>query len=175
MIPLRPLRLALLLCLVGLPIGAFWLGERLLGARNAARELVSQGRFDQLELALHIYHGEHGAFPPTKSQREAGSPFHSWRVLLLLHTSPEFKERYSHYNFSKQWNDPVNLQALGRRAPRFFRMDGEGDFTHYLAISDDEDWPSKQPLRSRLVRAGNDRFLLVEYPESQIHWMEPKY
>ncbi len=60
-------------------------------------------------------------------------------------------------------------------APGFFRFNGEGETTQYLAIGEGDEWPSRKPLRSRLVIKGKDRFLLVEYPDSNIHWMEPKY
>jgi hypothetical protein len=130
-----------------------------------------------MEVALLTYHQEHGAFPPTKYQREAGGPVHSWRVLVLPYTSSDFMERYSKYDFSQEWISTNNLQALGRKAPRFFRLDGDGDndTTDYLAIGDDDDWPARKALRSLLVKKGKDRFLLVEYPDSEVHWMEPKY
>jgi len=180
MTTLRPLKIVLLLvCLVGFPIVAFWMGWRFYEARNISKDYLSQGRFAQLKAMLLIYHDKHGSFPPTKLQREAGGPVHSWRVLLVPHTSPGFIERYSQYDFSQEWNSTNNMQALGRMGPyfRYFRMDSEGDtdITHYLAIGDDDDWPSKKPLRSRLIKKGKDRFLVVEYPDSEIHWMEPKY
>jgi hypothetical protein len=138
---------------------------------------VSLGKFAQLELALHLYHEEHGAFPPTKYQPVAGGPMHSWRVLLVPHTTSRFAERHSKYDYSQEWNSPNNLQALGRMPPYFsyFRLDGDGETTHYLAIGEGDEWPAKKPLRSRLVTKGKDRFLIVEDPDSQIHWMEPKY
>lgn len=57
----------------------------------------------------------------------------------------------------------------------YFSMDCDDDFAHYITIGDGEEWPSRKPLRSRLITKGKDRFLLVEYPDSKIHWMEPKY
>ena len=179
MTTLRRLKILLLsICLVGLPIGAFWLGWRVLDGGNRAKEARSQGRFAQIELMLHIYHEEHGAFPPTKYQPKPGGPIHSWRVLLVPYTSALFKEKYSQYDISKEWNSTTNLKALSRM-PYFsyFRMHGEGDndITHYLAIGEGDEWPSKNPLRSRLITKGKDRFLVVEDPDSTIHWMEPKY
>lgn len=158
-------------CLFGLPFGAFWLGWR------AAEILRAQSRFAQLEMALLRYHDEHGVFPPTRYQPEPGGPIHSWRVLLLPHLDREFAGRHAHYDYSHWWTHPRNLEALGREAPGFFRIHDEGypGITHYLAIGEDDEWPSTMLLRSRLVRKGNGRFLLVEHPDSEIHWMEPKY
>jgi hypothetical protein len=173
----RALKIVLLwVCLIGLSIVAFGMGWRIYEARNISKDYLSQGRFAQLEAMLLVYHDEHGTFPPTKYQREAGGPIHSWRVLLVPHTSRGFIERYSQYDFSQQWNSTNNLQALGRM-PYFsyFNMDGDGDITHYLAIGENDEWPSKKPLKSRLITKGKDRFLLVEDPDSKTHWMEPKY
>ncbi len=169
----RSLKIVLLLVgLVGLPILAFWLGGRLLEVRNAAKDMVSQGRFGQIEGLLRMYYDEHGAFPPTKYQPVAGGPIHSWRVLLI----PSLGERRN-YDFSQEWNSPTNLQALGRLPPHsnYFRLDGDSESTHYLSIGEDEQWPATKPLRSRLITKGKDRFLVIEYLDSEIHWMEPKY
>ena len=179
---MRTLRIVLLwVCLLGLPIVGFWMGGLFLDAASRGRDIRSHSRYAKLELALHLYHEEHGAFPPTKYQPVADGPIHSWRVLLLPHTTWDYGERYLDYDFSQEGNSRNNLKALGRMAPGFFwapvrfRLDGET--THYLAIGDDDEWPSpsRKPLRSLLVTKGRDRFLVVEYPDSEVHWMEPKY
>jgi hypothetical protein len=125
---------------------------------------------------LLAYHEQHGVFPPTKYQPEPNGPIHSWRVLLVPHTDVDFRERYSKYDFSQEWNSPNNLQALGDM-PYFycFSMGTNNKITNYLAIGDGEEWPSERPLKSRLVTKGEDRFLVVENPDSELHWMEPKY
>jgi hypothetical protein len=176
MTTLRPLTILLLLvCLMGFFIAAFWMGGRLVEAGNRSDHLSSQARFEFIEAALLVYYEEHGAFPPTQYQPVAGGPIHSWRILLV----PSIAGRQSKYDFSQEWNSLNNLQALGRVPPSYgyFRIHGHSDIdiAHYLAIGDEDEWPSRKPLRSRLVTKGKDRFLLVEFPESEIHWMEPKY
>lgn len=166
---------SLRVCLIGLPVLGFYLGWDFHHAANGAIELRSGGRFAQLQAALEMYHEEHGAFPPTKYQPVAGGPIHSWRVLLLPYTSQDLIERYPDYDFSREWNSPGNLQALGQLAPSHLRRDGDGETTHYLAIGDGDDWPSWRPLRSCLISEGEDRFLLFEDPDSEVHWMEPKW
>ena len=175
----RPLKIVLLLIgLVGFSVAVFWLGWDFREDRNIGKDLVSRSNFAQLEFMLLTYHEEKGAFPPAKYQPVAGGPIHSWRVLLGLRTSLNFAERFSKYDFSQEWNSPNNLQVFGD-IPSFsyFRMDRDGDnaITHYLAIGEYDEWPAKKPLRSRLITKGKDRFLIVEDPDSQIHWMEPKY
>lgn len=170
---LRPLRITLLfLCFLGLSIVAFWVGVR----RSELTNFRSQNKFAQIRAMLLLYHEQHGAFPPTKYQPVANGPVHSWRVLLVPHTDLNFENRYSRYDFSQAWNSASNLQALGDM-PYFyyFSMDKGNDITNYLAIGDGDEWPSQTPLKSCLVTSGKDRFLLVEYPDSDIHWMEPRY
>lgn len=175
-------RVLLWACLVGLPIGAFWIGGCYVEGTRIAKYAWSGSRLGQLALALQIYHHEHGAFPPTRYQPKTNGPIHSWRVLLVPQTSGA-SEAYSNYDFSQEWNSSNNLQALNGVSPHgmkgniIFRMirDAHGDVAHYLAIGEDDEWPSRKPLNSRLVTKGKDRFLLIEYPDSKIHWMEPKY
>lgn len=143
-------------------------------AKITALELQLQGRFDQLELALLAYHDEHGTFPPTKYQAEDGGPTHSWRVLLVPYTGGG--DGYSEYDFSQEWNSTNNLRALDNgRIGSIFREDEDSPIATILAVGEDGQWPSDRLLKSRLVRKGKDRFLLVEDPESEVHWMEPKY
>ncbi len=69
----------------------------------------------------------------------------------------------------------ADAALFGSSSRYFFLMTGDGNTTHYLVIGEGDEWPSSKPLRSRLVTKGKDRFLLVEYPDSNVHWMEPKY
>lgn len=166
----------LLVCLLGFPIVAFWIGGRFLEARNVSKDYLSRSRFAQIRAMLLAYHEQHGSFPPTKYQPTAGSPIHSWRVLLVPYTDIDFKDRYSKYDFSQEWNSPNNLKALGDMPYfHYFSMDGNNDITNYFAIGEGDDWPSEKPLKSCLIIKGKDRFLLVESPDSAIHWMEPEY
>ncbi len=174
---LRPLTISLLLlCLLGFPIVGFVVGRRVLDARTVAKDYLSQSRFAQIRVMLLAYHEQHGSFPPTKYQLEAGGPVHSWRVLLVPYTDADFRARYTKYDFSQEWNSPNNFQALGDM-PYFyyFNMNTNNDIANYFAMGDGDVWPSKKPLKSCLITKGRDRFLVVEYPDSDIHWMEPKY
>lgn len=174
---LRTLKVAsLIVCLLALLIASFWMGGRFFELRNITKDCRSECTFAQIRAMLIAYHEQHGAFPPTKYQPKAGGPIHSWRVLLVPYTDMGFRERYSKYNFSQEWNSANNSRALGDMPYfHYFSMSGDSDVTNYLAIGNGDDWPSEQPLKSRLVTKGKDRFLLVEYPDSKIHWMEPKY
>jgi hypothetical protein len=170
----RSLTITLLaVSLIVFPIAAFWTGGRFVELRNTTDSNQSHGRLSQIRAALLIYHDLHGAFPPTKYQPKPDGPIHSWRVLLLPHIEAG-KDAYAEYDFSQEWNSPMNLQALGR-IPNFFNLDEASQLTNFVAVANGDDWPVEHPLKSRLVARGKDRFLLVEYPDSDVRWMEPKY
>jgi hypothetical protein len=168
--------------LAGLPL-LFLAGRHSKDAEDDGRECRSLNKFAEIELVLLNYHRQHGAFPPTKYRAKPCGPLHSWRVLLLPYSDPAdpyIKEHYAKYDFSQEWNSPTNLQALGGMPEyndyRLRNYDRKYDeVANYLAIGEGDEWPVERPLRSYLVTEGNDRFLLFEYPDSKIKWMEPKY
>ena len=172
-----PKVLLLVLCFSAFAFAVFWAGGRFSELRNVTKVYLSHARFAQIRHMLLLYHQQHGAFPPTKYQPKADGPIHSWRVLLVPHTDIHYRDRFSQYDFSQEWNSPSNLEALGGGMPYFsyFRMGAESELTNYLAIGDRDHWPSKAPLKSLLVTKGQDRFLVVEHPDSEVHWMEPMY
>jgi len=177
-----------LVAFVGSGIGLFWYGCHVAEARNRVEnwyaEVDNSNAEDKLRAirrALLFYHHDHGAFPPTKYQLKPDGPVHSWRVLLVPYTDGD--EGHSNYDFSQEWNSPDNLQALSKGwGAVFYRMKGgiswskgEDDTATIIAIGEGDEWPSEKPLRALMVTKDKDRFLLVEYPDSEIHWMEPKY
>ena len=167
----------LIICLVCFPLMGFWLGWILRAEYNRGMGFRYQGRFDQIEFMLRCYHADHGAFPPTKYQSSPGGPIHSWRVLLVTQLNTGYVDRLPKYDFSQEWDSQNNLQALGKATDlNYFKMMRDDEIAHYLTIGDDDKWPAEHtPLRSRLIIMGKDRFLLVEYPDSKVHWLEPRY
>jgi hypothetical protein len=145
-------------------------------AVEAGSYFRSQGRFSQIKAALLMYHQDYDAFPPQKYRVDPEGPEHSWRVLLVPYTTREYRRRFLEYDFSQDWDSPANLQALdGRGQFAFFSSDGAYGTANYLTVGADERWPSKHSLRSLLVKEDDDSFLLIECPDSSIHWMRPEY
>jgi hypothetical protein len=173
----RLLLIALLAaCLIGFLVAGFWAGKRYSELRTVVTECRSESRFAQIEAMLLNYHDQHGAFPPIKYQPKTNGPIHSWRVLLMPYADVDFKERLAKYDFSQEWNSPENLKALANmRYFNYLSGNADNEITDYLAIGDGDEWPSHKPLKSYLVTKGKDRFLLVEYPDSDVRWMEPRY
>jgi len=164
--------------LLGATALAFEIGGRYVETREDVRRLMREGKFARIQLLLLNYHMEHGRFPPARYQPKAGGPVHSWRVLLITQIDTYPKERSSKYNFSEEWNSPGNLAAIGECSDWFSRHDGRDiktDKANYLTIADGDEWPSHKPLDAFLVTKGKDRFLLVDDPDSLVHWMQPKF
>jgi hypothetical protein len=166
----------IVIIIIGIPIVSFWMGGRFVQLQNISKEFLSEGTFSQIRFMLLCYHEQHGTFPPTTYRAKPDGPVHSWRVLLLPYIDMYTKELYSKYDFSEPWNSPKNL-AITKSAEQYlghFSL-GNNEIANYLAIGEGDEWPSKKPLKSFLVIKGKDRFLVVEYPDSKILWMEPKY
>jgi len=176
-------RAILMLLVLGLVLasvtGGGVLGWGIRGACDSARRCASYDSLYHLGYLLKEYHRHHGAFPPRYVADETGKPMHSWRVLLLLYV--EEGERLDQYDLDEPWNGPRN-SALAKtlRADTFrYRKPGGSTqgypWTDYVAVaSPDIEWPAKGPLTAYEVTEGSDRFMVVELPNSGIHWMEPR-
>ena len=161
----------LLLCAV-----AFWAGVGFYAAKSITGVYRSESRFAQIECLLKNYHQQHGTFPPTKYQAAPNGPVHSWRVLLLPYVDMNAEKLCRAYDFAQPWNSPKNRAAVEslHRFAQGFSIDGNHT-ANYLGIGPGDRWPSQKPLRARLISEGEDRFLLVEDPDSTILWMQPEY
>ena len=176
-------RALLILFVLGLVLasvtGGGFLGWAIRGACDSARSSASRSHLYWLGYLLKEYHRDHGAFPPRYVADEPGKAMHSWRVLLLPYL--EEKEFYDQYDFDEPWNGPRN-SALAKtlRADTFAYCKPDGStrghpWTDYVAVAPpDVEWPAKGPLKAFEVMEGSDRFLVVELPDSGIHWMEPR-
>ncbi len=171
----------LAILLVGGGLGLL-LGIRVEQTRTAARKL--NDRHLSLGLVLINYHNEHGCFPPTRVVDEDGKPMHSWRVLLLPYIGKEEEELYNKYDFTEPWDGPHN-KALAESfrdgaAPHFYRVPHDEpedkSWTTFVAIGEAEAaWPRwGRPFEAYQVIKGSSKFLLVDVPNSGIHWMEPR-
>lgn len=161
---------------LGIAIAGFAVGARYREMKYEVKGCHSDDRFAWLKYMLLNYHRKHGAFPPTKYKESLNGPVHSWRVLLVRDADPELKERFARYDFSQTWDSVDNMRALqGISFSDYFCIGSGSRIANYVAIGEGDQWPANAPLASYLVSAGKDRFLLVEWPASDVNWMEPRY
>jgi Protein of unknown function (DUF1559) len=128
-------------------------------------------------LAVANYQQTYGCFPPAYLVGHDGKPMHSWRVLILPFM--EQQELYNAYNFAEPWNGPNN-QKLATRIGRIYLRSGlEADQVHttsFVAVVGPETaWPVSKPATLKDLGDGSsDTLLMVEVPDGQFRWMEPK-
>lgn len=172
---LRQLMMWLLLCSVALAL-LYYLGQAVTNARRAALQSTAQSPLNQLLVAMHNYHDQHGSFPPAYIVDEDGKPIHSWRVLIL----PYIEERalYAEYRFDEPWDSAHNL-SLADRMPRMFRSPTESPSHRNANIvvitGPDTAFPGGKSTRlDEFVDGTENCILLTEIANSDICWLEPR-
>ena len=139
--------------------------------------LQCQMNLKQLGLALHNYHNDHGHFPPAVVKDKDGAPLYSWRVLLLPYLDQG--NLYEQFRRDEPWDSPHNM-ALVKYMPSEFGCPAKGRastyVTQYVAITGDETlWPPDKQTKRAQIKDGLSRTLaLVEWPESDIVWSQPR-
>ncbi|MEZ6046072.1 MAG: DUF1559 domain-containing protein [Planctomycetaceae bacterium] len=102
--------------------------------RLAAIKSASFNNIKQILLALHIYHGEHGCFPPGVIYGPDEKPWHSWRTLILPYL--EQNELYDMYDFTQPWDSESNKELLQTKLAVYHDPIHENNsepFAHYAA------------------------------------------
>jgi hypothetical protein len=161
-------------------LGGLWLRDRYREARREAREGDCAMHLHQIALALINYQGVYGSLPPAVVTDADGLPLHSWRVLILPFLDGD--KLYAKYDFSEPWNGPKNsrLQAElpERFADRFHCLDGRSGrtMTNYFAVIGPQTlWPgTTSGVIEASMMAAAPEVLVIELPDSDINWMEPR-
>jgi len=173
-------------CCIG---GALILWPAVQNAREAARRTQCYGDLFWIRTALYNYHDEFGSLPPAVVTDESGRPMHSWRVLLM--NNGGHMDGYSRqpplpeYRFDEPWNSPSN-RKLESTCFRTFACSSDPDSgalkrTNFVAVvGADTLWPRtgtrdfgdlQEPHKHSKYK---DKILLIELPDSHIHWIEPR-
>lgn len=150
----------------------------LIHPKTAVNRTQCMHNLKYIGLALHQYHDIHGTLPPAYVVDDEGRPLYSWRVLLLPYLEQE--PLYAQFHLDEPWDSPHNL-ALAKQMPRLFacplhpRTPGR-TITPYVAIvHEDSLWPGETALTLQDVTDGPGNTLaVVEWPESDIVWTEPR-
>jgi hypothetical protein len=171
----RPVLLGVLFCLalvIGTIVSYTWIASQ----QHRAKTLQAAGKFAQLELALRHYYTEHNEFPLPDfySQREV--PRHSWRISLLPYL--EFQDFSSRYAYDEAWNSRKNLDLALEfgHAPSYFRspfsrLQHSLNADYFLADPTEVKKLASRGYRTHRVFEGKNEVVIVEIPNSQIHWL----
>jgi hypothetical protein len=134
-------------------------------------------RLEFIEESLELYDTNNGHFPPAVYVDAKTRTRHSWRVL-----SNEFRpgKSFKNYDFEEPWNGSKNKKLMkpdgeGYRCPLDWG-DEEYGMTNYVAvIGNDTLWPENQACSINDIPDGAYKtILLIEWPQSDIPWIEPR-
>ena len=137
---------------------------------------VCKSNLEKIYLALDAYAREHGTYPPAYTVDEKGKPMHSWRVLLLPYLDEN--QLFSKYDMTKPWDDPINMQAVGRRMPEVYgcpNMNSSRDETSYMVVCGPTlvfDGVTKRRPED-ITDKMSETMLVIEVADTDVHWMEP--
>ena len=73
----------------------------------------SKANLQQIGLAFHNYHGDHGHLPGFASVDPNGKPLLSWRVHLLPYLGRDAKALHAKFHLDEPWNSPHNKKLIG--------------------------------------------------------------
>jgi len=171
----RPIRLWILLLLM-IPIAllsAFM--AKVVRVRVVKNESSCQGNLAQIAIHLLNYREGQGRYPPTIFTGNGSKPLHSWRAMLCANHVWDFK---SIYNLAQPWNSPSNLAAVESQVSQFGCPNSPANpsgHTNYVAVIDRG--VSSLERVGAIPKSDLDlapQVLVVEYPNSDILWSEPR-
>ena len=139
------------------------------------------GQMLKLGLALLEYHDVHGHFPPAYIEGPDGTPWHSWRVLILPHLFSPHQQLYDQYRFDEPWNGPNNSKLVDRMCSDIFQCPGGPNcgknlLTDYcVVVGESTPFPGVEAASlPDFSERTKQTILVVEVANSDIHWMEPR-
>jgi len=146
-------------------------------ARETARRNCCSNNLKKIALCLQNYASANHSLPPAYIADKTGKSVLSWRVAAArsYFYDVDFAERM---DFGQPWNSPKNAEFLdGLHAGGFVHCPSSGKkpnnpMTDYVAVvGPDTLWPGQLP--GDLKKHPNG-ILVVEWPESDIPWAEPR-
>lgn len=153
-------------------------------AIEGARQDTCRVQLKMLALAVAQYDSKHLCLPPAYATDENGIPTVSWRVMAAQHIWYNY-DFPSRMDFSKPWNSPENTPFLNLLHMECWKCPNskntKPDITSYVAVVGPGTlWPGGEsgdlpkPTGEKIEPDAQSPILLVEWPESDIHWAEPR-
>ena len=128
--------------------------------------------------AFYNYHNDYGSFPPAYVTDNNGNRMHSWRMLVLPYL--EGQTLHQQYDFHEPWNGPNNVKLQGAQVDEFqcssVPHGANPTVANYVAVVGSRTaWPGDRGRKLDEFTDGLDKtLLLIEWANSDIHWMEPR-
>ena len=145
-------------------------------ARRAGREsMCNDNMGGKLKYALADAWSREGRYPSAVIRGPDGKPMHSWRAQLDF-----VRIDYADvpYSLIVPWDHPSNRPA-GASVPRILVCENNqvrpGQFTNYVAVTDHGvSTFDRANTMSKYSIAATQQALIIEYPNSDIFWTEPR-
>ena len=129
----------------------------------------------RVQLAMFLYHAEHGTLPPAFTVDGTGKKLHSWRTLLLPYLGEKSMSKlFAQIRLDEPWDSEHNRQFHTQnldiyRCPSATNKDGDSNYS--VIVGDELLFGNDEKGRS-LDGFGRNMFLVVERREG-ICWMNP--
>lgn len=156
----------------------FFLPDLLLTSesRGPARRMITQNGLKQIVLALQNYESEYGRLPRAYYRDTQGEILLPWRMAILPYVEEE--PLFERCAKNEPWNSPTNYEVTSAKV-KAYGHPGLGDErdsqTGYVAVTGPGslfvEGQDKRLTGGKLPP--NEMIVLVEVPESDIHWSEP--
>lgn len=128
-------------------------------------------------MAVVNYQDANGHYPPAYVVGPDGTPWHSWRVLVLPYIEEE--KLFNEYRFDEPWDGPHN-RTLAARMSKMYRFHNRTEpgqtTTNYLAVVGPTTmWPGSVGRKHADITDGSPNTVLIaENRGLGVHWMEPR-
>lgn len=155
-------------------------GQTMTSLTNSREQKASMRNLEKIAKAMNAYAADHGTFPPPATIDSAGSPLHSWRVLILPYLDEE--ELYERIDLNLPWNHPTNQMITDYQVPSAYTHPGDlnigvGSTTAYYLITGSRTlFPASGPLApDEITDASSQTILVAEGVPviTPISWTEP--
>lgn len=166
--------------LLAIPVFSMTVWMSMFESKEDSNKYMCRCRLKEIGSALNEYYAEYGHYPVNIYGNSMDKPLLSWRASLLpLVGANDCNDNIDH---SKYWNTGVNTHLASTPLYLFHcpsdNQDNEKPITNYLVVSDNESiWCPNRPTGSKNDLSRSDisnTILLVEWPDSNITWLEPK-
>ena len=151
-------------------------------ARENARKCECKNQLKMSAILLNNHVDTYGTLPLAALKNEEGELVLSWRVVVEDHNfyDVDFEK---HMDFLLPWNDPDNaaflnnygamFQCSTRKTPADWETIER--ITDFIAVTGPGTmWPEEGGREWPDANAEHQPILIVEWPESDIHWAEPR-
>lgn len=141
-----------------------------LAVRGQNKRLTTS-RLEQIGVALDQYRVDYGSFPPAVVLGADGTPWHSWRVLLLPYLGQQALSRK--YRMDEPWDGPANRKLI-QQCPEVFQLPTsdvrDGRTNASVIVGRRTAWPAHYAMRAREFERGVGNTIFITETPAKNEW-----